>query len=648
MGRNLNPPTAAIGDIRGNISLLKGGTGKANAVEAVEALGGMSVSKFNIPLGVARLGVDGKIPENQLDVSAITANVALSGPNSLYASQVAQYTITNFDTKTDYIATITAGTVSISGRVVTVTAPATIGNITLVINNRSIVINVGLVRPLRPVLAVAASNNNIIATAILTSSAYAAMQGNATHISSDWEIATNLNFSNIVKSSYVDAVNKVSYTADSLAMNTMFYARTRHKDSNNAVSDWSSVIAFISEDTLSTITEEAKLTANVVHEVARFGSSVSISSDGMRVAVGSIADNNAPSPGDVLNTGSVYVFLRTGSSWTQEAKLTASDKEVADQFGSSVAITSDGSRVVVGARTEDPSGINGAGSIYVYLRVNNNWTQEAKLTATSPAINENLGVSVAINADGTRLIAGASGTTSTQGSAYIFLRTDVTWTQEAKLAASEPTLGRLFGAAVAIAGDGSRVVVSANRSNPTSISDAGAAYVFLRTGTSWAQEVKITANDKAVDDRLGMSIAMSSDGARIAIGATGVDTNFNAVGAVYIFLRSGVTWNQEAKMMASDNIDGISFGVSVSINTDGSKVIAGSELIDAGRGAAYVFSRTGISWTEEAKLTPNDAAVSDNFGGAVSISGDGFTMIIGASNEDPGNINMAGSAYIFS
>ena len=647
MGRSLQPGTAAIGDIRGNVGIVKGGTGQAAPEPAVEALGGMSKQKFGKPLGVAQLGIDGKVPVSQLDTAAVVANVALNGPVSLYAGQVAQYTITNFDSKTTYIVTTSAGTVSRTAKVITLTAPNTIGNITLTVNNRAITINVGSVRPFRPNLSVVSSNNNTVASAALTSSPYAAMQGTATHASSDWEIATNSTFSNVIKSSYNDAANKTSYNAAGLSLNTTYFARVRYKDSTGAVSDWSPTVSFISEDTLSSITEEAKLTANVKKDLARFGTAVAMSSDSLRVVVSAVAEDTSSVAGTTLYTGAVYIFLRTGNSWTQEARLVGNGNANSDMFGSSVSITADGSRVVIGARGEDTGSTN-AGAVYVYLRTGNTWTQEAKIFATTPAINNNFGSSVSMSSDGSRIVVGAVATTTTQGSAYVYLRTDTAWALESALGTTDTTLGKLYGGNVSITADGTRAAISCSRFNPTSITDAGTVYVYFRTGNTWAQEAKIIANDKAVDDRFGSSICMSSDGNRIAIGAVGVDSNFNGVGAVYVFSRTGVTWTQEAKIVASDNIDSIAVGVSVSINSDGTKIITSSEVINAGRGAAYVFNRTGSSWTQEAKLIASDNAVSDAFGSSVSIGGDGFVMIIGASAEDPSNINLAGSAYIFS
>jgi len=192
-------------------------------------------------------------------------------------------------------------------------------------------------------------------------------------------------------------------------------------------------------------------------------------------------------------------------NWNQIVKMAASDRSAGSRLGQSVAISGD--YAVVGA----PG--NGSGSAYIFKRNGTTWVEQQKITALDANSDDNFGTSVAISGD--YIVVGAiydnenasgGGALSDAGSAYIFKRTGTTWAQEQKIVPSDRAGGDYFGSTVAISGD--YVVVGAFLSNPSGLADAGAAYVFKRTGTSWAQEQKITAPDMATNDNFGCSVAI--------------------------------------------------------------------------------------------------------------------------------------------
>ena len=178
---------------------------------------------------------------------------------------------------------------------------------------------------------------------------------------------------------------------------------------------------------------------------------------------------------------------------------------------------------------------------------------------------------------------------------------------------------------------------------------AGAAYIFIRSGTSWTQQQKFQANDKAVNDYFGNSVAISSDGNTAIIGAYYKDSS---TGAVYIFTRSGTSWSQQAKLQASDKATSEHFGYNVAISSDGNTAIIGAYYKNspegAKTGAAYIFTRSGTTWTEQAKLQASDRATNDYFGYSVAISSDGNTAIISAHFKDSPEGTDTGAAYIYS
>ena len=168
-------------------------------------------------------------------------------------------------------------------------------------------------------------------------------------------------------------------------------------------------------------------------------------------------------------------------------------------------------------------------------------------------------------------------------------------------------------------------------------------------GSVFAEQAKIQASDAEASDGYGYSVSISSDGNTAIVGARGEDTGASNAGAAYIFVRSGTTWSQQAKIQASDLEADDWFGASVSISSDGNTAIVGAYKEDTGAanaGAAYIFVKSGTSWPQTQKIQASDLELSDQFGYSVSISSDGKIAIVGADLEDTGGTS-AGAAYIF-
>src|SRR5439155_1682035 len=203
-----------------------------------------------------------------------------------------------------------------------------------------------------------------------------------------------------------------------------------------------------------------------------------------------------------LDAGSAYVFVRSGTAWTQQQKVTASDGAAADQFGTSVSLSAD--TAVVGSPADDLPGAGDAGSGYVFVRTGTTWTQQAKLVASDAATGDLLGQSVAISGD--TVVAGAPGddvpAAVDAGSADVFVRAGTTWTLQPEIL---PAAGAPFGSATALSGD--TVVLGA----PDDGAGAGSAYVFVRSGTLWSQQQKLLASDGTAGDHLGLSVSLSAD-----------------------------------------------------------------------------------------------------------------------------------------
>lgn len=346
--------------------------------------------------------------------------------------------------------------------------------------------------------------------------------------------------------------------------------------------------------------------------------------------------------GDAVNgnydQGAAYVFLRTGLTWTEQAKLVASDGGLNHEFGSSVGIS--GNTIVVGA-----NGHSYKGAAYVFERVGTTWTEQAKLVAADGATIDYFGYSVAIAGD-TVVIGAFSddvGEALDQGSVYVFQRTGTTWTQQAKLVASDGTQFARFGDSVDIFGD--TVVVGAVVDNVGSNAEQGSAYVFQRTGTTWMEQAKLVASDGSAGDNFGDSISLSND--TVVVGASRDDVGgAYDRGSAYVFQRAGTTWTEEAKLVASDGAPLDYFGYTVASSDD--TAIVGAYHASAAsslQGTAYVFQRVGTTWTQLPKLVALDGETLDYFGFSVALAGD--TLAIGAVDADDGVAFSRGALYVF-
>jgi hypothetical protein len=305
-----------------------------------------------------------------------------------------------------------------------------------------------------------------------------------------------------------------------------------------------------------------------------FGYSVSLSGD--TALIGAVDDDNG------VDSGSVYVFIRTGTSWTQQAKLLASDGTADDMFGYSVSLS--GYTALIGAVSDN----DGRGSAYVFARTDTTWTQQQKLLVPDGIINDFFGGSVSLSYD-TALISvhGDDDNGAQSGSAYVFTRSDTNWTLQQKLLAADGTASDYFGYSVSLAGD--TALIGADGDDGNGI-DSGSAYVFTRTGTTWTQQAKLLASYGAAYDSFGWSVSLSSDTA--LIGAPFDDDNGNSSGSAYVFTRTGTTWTQQVKLLASDGAVADRFGWRVSLSGDTALFGVRWDGDNGGNsGSAYVFTK---------------------------------------------------------
>lgn len=407
-----------------------------------------------------------------------------------------------------------------------------------------------------------------------------------------------------------------------------------------------------------TWTTPTYLKASNAQAFDQFGYAVALSADGNTLAVTALWEqssapgvNGDQSLNDLAVAGAVYVFVRSGSSWVQQAYLKHSHPDDFQEFGRSLALSADGSTLAVGVYADD-SGATG------------------------------------INGDASRTDLPVS------GAAFFFTRTGSVWSQQAYIKASDSDAGDRFGAHVSLSGDGDTLAVGAlwESSSATGVngddalddaSSSGAIYVFRRTGTLWAQEayVKPAARSRSFD--WCGSVALSSSGDVLAFGCYGEDSGATGVGgdplrtdasmsgAVHIVERSGSTWSHAAYIKPSNTGAGDRFGWALDLSDDGNTLLVSADrerssadaingdgaLDDAeDAGAAYVFVRDG-GWSQNAYLKASNSDADDAFGSVVALSGGGAFVAIGAPNEGSSSADNpesasnatanAGAAYLF-
>ena len=396
-----------------------------------------------------------------------------------------------------------------------------------------------------------------------------------------------------------------------------------------------------------------KSTSSSVGE--QFGGAFAISDDGTRFIVG---DQMKDIGG--TNAGAAFIFTYSSGSWDTGTMIQASDKQAGDNFGVSVTMSADGTKVLVGAHNDDPPtrGTN-MGSVYyfTYNSSSSSWSQQEKILGPSSGSANNFGKSVAMSSDGTKAVVGEPNGNSDRGYIYPISHNGAQWVTgttspgssgyNARLYASDQQSGDNFGWTVAISDDGEMIVAGAYTED-TSGSQAGSAYVFYLSGSTWYQRQKIQTSEAGANQyAFGPGqLSMSGDGTRIVGGSYTMSSN---TGAAYVFDLSGTTWSQTAKLIASDGQAGDFFGSAVAMNSDGSVIVVGAESVDIAGGvqnigAGYVFT-DGV---QTHKLLAPD--VTNNAGSSMSICAitrDGTSILMGSPYHDGGYSTGKGAAYIF-
>ncbi|MEM7511321.1 MAG: hypothetical protein AAF388_10345 [Bacteroidota bacterium] len=368
-----------------------------------------------------------------------------------------------------------------------------------------------------------------------------------------------------------------------------------------------------------------------------FGRSVSISSDGTRIAIGGEGND-----GTATLAGHVRVFEESGGSWG----ILGSDLDgeaMNDQSGFSVAISGDGTRVAVGAPFNAGGG-SAAGHVRVYEYGGSSWSQVGS-DIDGTAAGDFAGWSVSLSDDGTRVAIGATGGSSSIGVARVYAESGGTWSQVGSDIVGENTFDE-FGRSVSLSSDGTRIAIGGPY-NAGTATDAGHVRVYDESGGSWSQ-VGSDIDGESGGDQSGIAVALSGDGSRVAIGALENDGNGSNSGHVRVYSESGSVWSQVGSDLDGESSGDLS-GSSVALSSNGTKLAIGAPA-NTGNGTnagqIRIYEESGGSWSQVG--SDIDGEASENLlGESVSLSSDGSRVINGAPNNDGIGLD-AGHAVIFS
>jgi len=400
----------------------------------------------------------------------------------------------------------------------------------------------------------------------------------------------------------------------------------------------------------------AVLTASDGTDGDEFGQAVSLY--GSTALISAQEANVATTGGTLSQAGKAYIFTRTGNDWYQSAILTASDAVAGDDFGDAVSLK--GSTALIGAPSADVNGITDAGKVYVFTGsgashngdiLGADWNQQATLTASDLAENDDFGDIVVLSDDEATALIHATKDVADQtsaGAVLVFVRNEGTWKQQATLTASDYRQGAEFGQS-GIALSGNTALIGAPGQPKDGYENVGQAYIFTASNGVWTQQAALTAGDWSAEDQFGNYVALSGNTAAISGAASAVNGVSNA-GKVYVFTGSGNSWSQQATLTASDYAQGSEFGRGLSMSSPNAILIGADEHDYEGIknvGQAYLFVGGGNNWKQQNTLLPGDIFPESDFSRKnTGVSLNGGYAVIGqrASIATPAQ---RGRAYVF-
>lgn len=650
-------------DLPDNLKIQPVSLGGTGATEPVQACRNLSIlCSDDIGTIYPKLDANGKILNTHFN-DASYRKACVKGPLKILTGKTVIFEITDYDFNKPYTVSVSAGSVTRqSGEFLLYTAPSTPQSVTLNVNGQITTLTIATAAVATPVIISPANTTYQSLRPFVAATSFDNLGGTTTHVSTDWEISLQADFSTIAVSSYADTVNLTSWKPSGLVGWTNYYIRCRYRDSSSTpnVSDWSMIRGFRTRNYFYINEIAAGGTPSTPPEATFFRTGtntlsptnqrqkIEIARDGSRVFVTYPDDQNS-GKGAV---GSVKVYRRDPSGW-YEGAIGSPLSLTNNFFGLDICCgKSDGSILFVAQR-----GTNGLGEVVYYTRNAGAWSVVTTVTGSGSVTGSAFGgtttsESSAISCDdtGTRVAIADPGA----GIVYVYTISGSTFTEEKKITNPSLVTANGFGRCVRLSKDGTKLIIGA----PTDSIDGtaggtktGVVYTYTRSGTTWTYQSKLAPNVAwAEGSDYGLNLELSDDASRLIIGARGESrNNVRDNGTVYIY-RYSAGWIYETLLSDQDPYSNKFFGSSFYINATGDYLVIAKPYApesDISSGAVTVYIRSGTTWTLYSEFRPEDSKPGDCFGKMVKGTSDGSLLAIRSAFKNNGPVAEVGATYVW-
>lgn len=616
MSRSVSGPTGRVVSTR-ILPVKNGGTAGGTPEEALEGLRAISQDLEDVSGGVAVLTAASLTQDKNIPTH-FESGVTVKGPTSVEINTTTTHTITNYDVATKYVVKPILGVVKIEKDVITYWSGSKVGLGGFVINGKAYGVSVlDAMIPTPSILTPTTGAVDQPGVVRLSATGYKASIGAGQHVSTTWQICSDADCTQVVFQSVDDTVNLTEWNTPQLSTGTMYYARCRYTGINTIMSGWSDVISFKTRDTFGAYITQAVFMAPEPAVGESFGISVCVSDDATTAVMGA--------SGLAGNTGAVYIYTHEGESWRLIQKLQAPTPKAGDYYGCSLAFSKDGTRLAVGAY-----GYNSyVGAVFIYTKVNHAWVLESTLVPTDAPVAGWFGTAVALSGVGDRLMVSCYGRGDHKGAVYSFVRNmNAIWTNDQIITAATQVTDDVFGISIAFAMDGQTLVVGAPQNVLGGIAADKTGYVNVyRYTTTYGLVATLKPSDNFVGGMYGMAVSCSPDAKYIAVGARN-----NVNGKVYVYHNVSAdysgTWGEITTLLAPGGVT--AFGATVDMSDGGTHIVVGAPMNAGQEPSVFVYDQVEGVVSLKHQLILDEANTSTELGGYISLSQFGDYMLVGA------------------
>lgn len=529
-----------------SLTLHEGGTGKNTPTDALDALYGIPSGLKGEPLGPVELDGAGRLNLSALEGISLT-DTGIDGDSTIQLRETKEYFLTTYDSYQTYEVEGVLGTARIERNVIYYTAGEMPGIGGFIINGRRINVLVQGIAMLKPSITVPI-NNAVDRPLFMTfiGSSFQTLGGSDTHVSSDWELATDVNFVDVVQRSQDDSVNLTSWAVTDMQELKKHYVRVRYKGQNAGLSPWSNAVGFTTGNDGLINTETGVIYSTPTEHNSFFGGCVNISADGTMALVGAPYSNYS----GYTRNGAVYYFKLENGVWTQKQKILAPFSQNTGLFGWFFAMDANADIAIITAYSVlTPQ--DGRGEAYYYKRINDSWVYQGKITRSDPSSVNSFGTSASLSSDGTHLLISAQ-SDSTQGvnsgAMYYFTRSGDVWTQRQKFYAPDPQAGAYFSNSCVISNDGLYAVIGAYDYSGA-FTNQGKIYIYERSGNTWTKTGDFLSPTPKAGEKFGAGITLSPDKHTLYISE--FKNEIDQTRKLSKYTRSGNAWSYSSDIILS-------------------------------------------------------------------------------------------------